>query len=239
MATIQNPDDTTTTAFEATPAGMSRVAVPPWSDADALQVISGQLAAHIAVHDILDGLRVQVGSFENLLVAGGSYAPVRELRVHPIILGMPDTPADIKPLSASIIERTPQVFDQDHRPRMLKEQWHGFSLRELSKSTVTLGVVAWFGHKNELRAFRTAFVRSFLAEPLSERGGRIIRVARYFDQPVRLNLVDAQEMPSEDLADHWVLQATVAATVSEIMAIAPPQKIKTQIAADIGVDVEP
>lgn len=234
---MENPDGTKTRAFEETPGGLESEPRPPWNDAEPLQVIGSLFAAQLAISAVLEGLRVQVGSFENL-ISTGNYQPVRVMKLHHVTLDPPDSAEEIKPLSATIIERSPQVFEDDHRPYMLKQQWKGLSLRCLSKTTCTLGVVAWFGHKNERRAFRTAFTRAFLAEQKSERGGRAVVVPQYFDQVVRLNLTDCANA-GEGLEDHWVLQATIIATVDEIEAVTSPAKIKPQLGVQAGTDVKP
>lgn len=235
---ITNPDGSKTLAFESTAEGRASEPRPPWDDADPAQAVSSAFAAQLAVYLVLRGMEVSVGSFENLLSGTGSYAPVRTIRLNHVTFDMPDSEDEIQPLSAAIIERSPQVYDEDHRPYMLKEQWKGYSLRCISKSTVNLGVAAWFGHKNERRAFRAALSRLFLAEPLSERGGRLIVVPWYFDRTVRLNLVDVASVDQDELGAQLLLQASITAVVDEIVAVKSPQPIKAQVQPSVGVGVD-
>jgi len=237
VSTTTNPDGSKTTAFEQTPMGLASEPRPPWDDADPAQAVSSAFAAQLAVYLVLRGMEVSVGSYENLLAGTGSYGPVRTIRLNHVTFDMPDSEAEIQPLSAAIIERSPQLYDEDHRPYMLKEQWKGYSLRCISKSTVSLGIAAWFGHKNERRAFRAALSRIFLAEPLSERGGRLIVVPQYFDRTVRLNLTDVAAVDQDELGAQLLLQASITAVVDEIVAVKSPQPIKVQIQPSVGVDV--
>lgn len=237
--TILNPDNTKTPAFDPTSSmALASDPSPPWDDGDPTQAICGMFAAQVALARLVLGLRVQVGSFENLLKGSGSYTPTRAFKIHHVIFDMP-ADDEIQPFNASIIERSPQVYDDDFRPYMLKEQWNGYSLRVLAKSTVTLGLACWFGHTNERRAFRAALCRSLLAEQRSERASRVVTVPEYFGQTVRLILSDVQNVDEDPLANHRTLQASITSIVPEVVAVRSPETVKVQFMPTVGVDVNP
>lgn len=238
-ATIMNPDNTKTPAFDQTSSmAIASDPSPAWDDGDPTQAICGMFAAQVALARLVLGLRVQVGSFENLLKGSGTYGPTRSFKIHHVIFDMPSDD-EIQPFNASIIERSPQVYDDDHKPYILKEKWGDYSLRVLAKSTVTLGLACWFGHTNERRAFRAALVRSLLAEQRSERASRVLTVPEYYGQTVRLILSDIQNVDDDALANHRTLQATITAFVPEIVAIRSPETVKVQVMPNVGVDVAP
>lgn len=238
VATIENPDGTQTPAFDTTSMALASDPSPPWDDGDPEQAVCGMFAAQIATARLVLGLRVKVGSFENLLKGTGSYGPARTFKINHVVYDMP-ADDEIQPFSASIIERSPQVYDDDHRPYMLKDQWRGLSLRCIAKSRVSLGLSCWFGHNNERRAFRASLVRSMLAEQRSDRASRVITVPEYFGQTVRLILSDVQNVDEDALANHRTLQASITAFVSEIVAVNSPEKVMVQVMPAVGVDVEP
>ncbi len=210
-------------------------AAPPMTDAAPEQAMGSLLAAQVALMRVVKAIEVHVGSFERLIVERGDYGPTKPIRINNITLDMPTADEEIQPLNATIIERADQIYDEDHRP-YIRETWRGYPLRVLSKSRCSLGLVAWFGHKNDRRAFRTALARALLAEPMSERGSRVVVVPEYFDQTVRLVLDalgngDEQGNPQ---ANHWPLQATITAHVDEVEAVGMPATIKPSFKLQVG-----
>lgn len=239
VATIENPDNTKTPAFDPTSSmALASDPSPPWDDGDPSQAICGMFAAQIALARLVLGLRIRVGSFENLLKGSGTYGPTRTFKINHVGFDMP-ADDEIQPFAGSIIERAPQVYDDDIRPYMLKEQWNGYSLRVIGKSTCTLGLACWFSHTNERRAFRASLSRSMLAEQRSERASRVITVPEYFGQNVRLILQDVQNVDEDPLANHRTLQATVLAYTDEVVAVRSPEKVKVQVMPSVGVEVKP
>lgn len=235
MATTTNPDSTITTKLEDPRYEVN----PPFIDAEPETAMSGLYAAQIALARLLAGIVVHVRSGERWLVEGNNNGAVRQVALKSVSIDAPDEDVEVEPLQASIIERQPQTFDDSARPRMLKEPWNGLLLRQLAETTCYLSVTAWFGHKNERRAYRSALTRALLAEPLTERGGRLIVVPEYFGRTVRLMLNDVQNINLDPQKHHWVLEASVTVYVEEIEAVRPPVKINPQIRPDIGTGVTP
>jgi len=238
---VLNPDNTRTPGLDTTSLAVASEAIPPWDDGDPTQAICSSFAAQIALARLVLGLRFQIGSFENLLRGTGSYGPTKTFKINHVTFDWPDSADEIQPFNAAIIERSPQAFDDDIGPYMLKGLWKEvYTLRCLSKTTCQFGLVAWFGHTNERRAFRAALVRSLLAEPRTERGSRVINVPEYYGQNVRLILSDVMNSDDEDgLGNHRKLQASITAFVPEVVAVRSPKVVKVQVMPNVGVSVEP
>lgn len=230
-----NPDGTLTTSLE----DRRLEASPPHTDVEPWRVMCGLLAAQIALARLLQSIVFHVRSEEKWIVEGKDGGAVRQLRLNTVTIDSPDVDTEIEPLSAAIIERQPQVFDENYRPQIMRRTWNGHSLRQLSETTCYLGIAAWFAHKGERRSFRAAVQRALLAEPLSTRGGRMIVVPEYFEAQVRLMLDNAQNVDSGPQSNHWTLQLAVQAYVPEIEAIGSPAPMKVRITPDVGVDVNP
>jgi len=224
----QNPDETSSMLMPADDR-LSRV-TPPDVDAQPQQIINALFAAQIAVHDILAGLVVHVGDYEALISKKPGSTPVRAFSLERITIDHPKSEDEFKPLCAMIMEDADQQFDEEHNVGMVKEDYsEKFSLLRLSHVTCHLLVEAWFVHKEERRAFRTAIQRALLKEPLTERSDRLVVVPQYFGQQCRLTLVRARfpESPEAAQGNRWTLQLSIDATLDELELV--PRKARVRV----------
>lgn len=234
--TVQvNPDETSRTLMPGDDR-LTRV-IPPDIDAAPDNIINALFAAQIAVYDILMGLKVWVGD-STALVKGRPGRPVRQFVLERITFDHPKNDDEFRPLHAAIMEENDQRFDEDHVVGMIKADYDDcHSLIRLSHVTCFLAVEAWFGHKEERRAFRTAAQRAFLKEPLHERSDRLVVVPQYFGQQCRLTLTRARfpEDAQLVLAGRWPLSLSIEASLDEVMLV--PRKagvrVETRVHAKI------
>lgn len=206
---------------------------PPDIDAHPEQVINALFAAQIAVHDVLAGLQVYVGDYE-ALISRKPANPVRSFSLERVTIDHPKSEDEFEPLCATIMEEADQRFDEDHIAGLIKADYSDcWSLMRLSHVTCFLAVEAWFGHKEERRAFRTAAQRALLKEPLTERSDRLITVPQYFGQQVRLTLVRARfpETAEAAQAGRWTLQLSIEASLDELMLV--PRKAGVTVQARV------
>ena len=216
---VENPDQSSH-ALAPTDDRLTRT-TPPDIDAAPEQMVGSLLAAQIAVEDILMGLEVAVNSREKV-VRREDAGPTRTFRIERITLDMPTSDDEFAPLCATIMEDAPQVFDDEHRPGLVKVDYSAtMSLKRLTHTTCSLVVECWFGHKDERSAFRTAAVRALLAEPGSSRADRLVVVPQYFGEQVRLRLTKAvyPDNGKDAQAGRWTLQLFIEAKVDELMLV--------------------
>lgn len=225
---INNPDNTTKVRM---PDDDRLVRVtPPDIDAGPSHAINGLFAAQIAVADLLSGIRVRVGDSQ-ALAESGAHAPTRTVRIDKVIFDYPASLEEVQPLSACIFEDSEQVFDEEHKPFVLDPKYSDeHQLVRLAFSTCYLAVEAWFGHKDERRAMRTALQRALLKEQLHERGDRLIVVPQYYNRQVRLVLTRAfyTDNPEAAQAGRFPLRLTLEAAVEEVMLTPRKAKVDPQ-----------
>lgn len=226
---IPNPDGTTSVRIP-TDDRLTRV-TPPDIDSAPSHGINGLLAAQIAVADLLAGIRVRVGDSQ-ALAENGQHAPVRTVRLDKIIFDFPAALEEIQPASACIFEEQDQVFDEEHQPFVVNPRYSDeHQLVRLSFSTCYLAVEAWFSHKDDRRAFRTAAQRALLKEPLLERGDRLIVVPQYYGQQVRLVLTRAFFPDNSETAQaaRFPCRLSLEAHVPEVMLSPRKAKVDPQV----------
>lgn len=230
---LPNPDETSSMLMP----GDDRLArvTPPDIDADPQQVINALFAAQIAVHDILAGLVVHIGDYEALIGKKPGAKPVRAFSLERITIDHPKAEDEFTPMCATIMEDADQQFDEDHSVGMVKEDYsEQYSLLRLSHVTCHLLVEAWFVHKEERRAFRTAAQRALLKEPLTERSDRLVVVPQYFGQQCRLTLTRSRFPESADAAqgNRWTYQMSIDATLDELMLV--PRKARVKVSTRVS-----
>lgn len=228
MVNTMNPDGTTAVRMP-TDDRLVRV-MPPDVDATPSHAINGLFAAQIAIADLLAGVKVHVGDSQ-ALAESGKHTPTRVVGLDKIIFDFPAALEEIQPLSACIFEESEQVFDEEHKPFVINPAYSDdHQLVRTSFSTCYLTVEAWFGHKDERRAMRTALTRLFLKEPLLERGDRVIVVPQYFNQTVRLLLGRAFYPDNADTAQaaRWPLRLLLEAHVAEVELTPRKAKVDPQ-----------
>lgn len=204
---------------------------PPDVDAAPSRGINSLLAAQIAVADLLSGLRLHVGDSQ-ALAENGQHTPVRVVRLERVIFDYPAALEEIQPASACVFEEQDQVFDEEHRPYVVNKDYSDdHQLVRLSFATCYLAVEAWFSHKDDRRAFRTAAVHAILKEPLHERGDRLIVVPQYYRQQVRLVLVRAFYPDNAETAQagRFPCRLSLEAHVEELMLTPKKAKVDPQI----------
>jgi hypothetical protein len=216
---VENPDESSHSL--APKDDRLTVVTPPDIDAAPEQTVGSLLAAQIALQDILLGLTVPINDREKVINREHP-GPTRSFRLERITIDFPTSDDEFQPLSATILEDADQVFEDDHRAGLVKADYSPtHSLKRLSHTTCFLAVEAWFGHKEERSAYRTAAVRALLAEPGADRSDRLVVVPQYFGALVRLRLTKARFPESEKLAqgNRWTLQLMVEARVDELMLV--------------------
>jgi hypothetical protein len=226
---LQNPDGTTSVRFN-TDDRLTRV-TPPDIDSAPSHAINGLLAAQIAVADLLAGIRIRVGDSQ-ALAESGQHAPVRTVRLDKIIFDFPAALEEIQPASACVFEEQDQAFDEEHQPFVLDPKYSDdHQLVRLTFSVCYLAIEAWFSHKDERRAFRTAAQRALLKEPLADRGDRQIVVPQYYGRTVRLVLVRAFYPDNAETAQagRFPCRLSLEAHVEEVMLTPRKAKVETQV----------
>jgi hypothetical protein len=225
--TVENPDDSH--ALLPTDDRLTRI-TPPDTDAAPEYNINALFAAQIAVHDLLTGLEVSISDYD-ALINRQQVGVTKTFKLARITCDHPKSEDEIQPLCAAIVEESAAVYDEDAEPPRLVvvefDELH--SLQRISHLSCSLMVEAWFGHKEERRAFRTAFQRILLADPLTPRSDRIVVVPQYFGRPVRLRLTKVffPESAAAAQANHWTVQFSIRADLEELRLV--PRKAGVRV----------
>lgn len=236
MANVLDNPDGTSRALMPADDRLTRV-TPPDIDADPGSNVNALFAAQIALHDILAGLVVRISDYD-AIIQRQQPGVARSFTLERVTIDYPKVEDEIKPLCACIMEGADQEIDPDHNAGIVKVDYSDtHSLERLAHTKCTLQLEAWFGHKEERRAFRTAFVRALLKEPRHERSDRLVVVDQYFGTAVRLVLTRQRFPESADAAqsNHWTFQAIVEANVPELVLV--PRKAAVRVEARVHTKV--
>lgn len=225
---VENPD-ASSHSLAPVDDQLSRT-TPPDIDAAPEENVGSLFAAQIALQDVLMALEVSINNREKVINRENP-GPTRTFHLERVTIDFPGADDEFAPLCAMIAEEQPQVFGEDHNARITKVDYsETHSLKRLSSTTCYLVAEAWFGHKEERSAFRTAAVRALLAEPLSERSDRLVVVPQYFGQQVRLRLTKAHypDNGKDAQGGRWTLTLMVEATVEEVMLVPRKAKVRAE-----------
>lgn len=143
-----------------------------------------------------------------------------------IAVGRMVSPDYRSPSGAAIAEgRVAYSYDE---PALLDESRgvHGpyTVLRRQGTASGTVFAVAVTGDKELAMGIEAAMIAEWSADPSIDRSGRIIVVPAYYDQPMRVRLVDTDLRASqdEDRGQHWEVAAQLAVEMEIVVLVKEP-----------------
>ena len=190
--------------------------------------IDASSVMQIAIYNLLRTMTMHRRSLE--AVVAGSPGPFSSFSWRKIGFDMPSVGEQEDPMPvAAIMKNSECAFDYQSLQTALIEDTvdvygEGTVLRKIGIATQQFAVHCLSAHKEERRAIRSAFERTFLAEPNDDQAGRTIIVAQHYDQTVRVqmrSLDDAESPPREHANKHETI-AIFDADVDVVVLVPRP-----------------
>lgn len=201
-------------------------------------------AMQIAVYNVLTPMVMYKQDLTALVDTGGVSSGVFAWKE--VVFDFPEPGKQEQPIpSAVILPNTETTYGYQSLETSLLEDTidayaPGTVLRKIATASQSLAVYTLSAHKEERRAIKAAFERTFLTEPDDDQQGRRVVVSQYYDRETRITFrsMDYQDTSASDQANKFVSVALFDTTSDVVMLVKRPELVQVPVhSLDLGIGV--